>query len=59
MNKTLSGDMEPNVKALAHGPPSRIAKTSNIACFVSLVAAAVNDIMTALEISDLSSCRRP
>ena len=27
MHKTLSGDMEPIVKALAHGPPSRIAKT--------------------------------
>jgi len=27
VNKTLSGDMEPIVKALAHGPPSRIAKT--------------------------------
>ena len=23
----MSGDMEPVVKALAHGPPSRIAKT--------------------------------
>jgi len=27
VNKTLSGDMEPIVKALAHGPPSRVAKT--------------------------------
>lgn len=27
VNKTLSGEMEPIVKALAHGPPSRIAKT--------------------------------
>ena len=27
VNKTLSGDMEPIVKALADGPPSRIAKT--------------------------------
>ena len=27
VNKTLSGDTEPVVKALAHGPPSRVAKT--------------------------------
>ena len=34
-------------------------RTSTIACFVSLVAVAVKDSMTAFGISDLSSCRRP
>ena len=59
INKTLSGDMEPIVKALAHGPTTRIAKT--IIKYKSLRKEVITQVLRVVlsEMNQLCSRKNP